>query len=130
MIDDITLMRVECPACPEFIEGSKVRQMAILRKDKTVWYVYILKCSDNSFYTGHTNNLSERLKRHNDGRGSSHTATRLPVKLIWHEEHQNETAAMKREMQIKKWSRAKKLALINGDMQKLKLLSKSKNSIK
>ena len=93
-----------------------------------MWYVYILKCSDDSLYTGHTNNLNERLKRHNNGRGSSHTAARLPVKLLWYEEHKNETAATKREMQIKKWSRAKKLALINGDMQKLKSLSKRRNT--
>ena len=95
-----------------------------------MWYVYILKCSDNSFYTGHTNNLSERFERHNSGRGSAHTAARLPVKLVWQEECENETIAIKRETQIKKWSRAKKLALINSDMQKLKSLSKSKIIIK
>lgn len=95
-----------------------------------MWYVYILKCSDNSFYTGHTNNLNERIKRHNSGRGSSYTAVRSPVKLLLYEENENETAAVKREMQIKKWSRAKKIALINGNIQKLKLLSKSKISLK
>ena len=92
-----------------------------------MWYVYILKCSDDSFYTGHTNNLSERLERHNSRRGSSHIASRLPAYLIWYEECEHETDAIKREKQIKKWSRAKKLALIDGDMQKLKSLSKSKS---
>ena len=90
-----------------------------------MWHVYILECSDNSFYTGHTNNLSKRVERHNSGRGSSHTAARLPVKLIWHEEHESEISATKREIQIKKWSRVKKIALIDGDLQKLKLLKKN-----
>ena len=89
-----------------------------------MWYVYILECSDNSFYTGHTNNLSERVERHNSGRGSSHTAARLPVKLAWYEEQKNEISATKREIQIKKWSWVKKLALIQGDIQKLKSSSK------
>ena len=93
-----------------------------------MWYVYILECSDNSFYTGHTNILSERVERHNSGRGSSHTATRLPVKLIWYEEYENEASAIKRETQIKKWNRVKKLALIEGDMQKLKSASKRRNT--
>ena len=93
-----------------------------------MWYVYILECTDNSFYTGHTNNLNERVERHNSGRGSSHTAARPPVKLLWHEVHENEISAIKRELQIKKWSRAKKIALIDGDMQKLKSLSKRKNT--
>jgi putative endonuclease len=93
-----------------------------------MWYVYILECSDNSFYTGHTDNLSERVERHNSGRGSSHTAARLPVKLVWHEVYEDKKTAIKRENQIKKWSRAKKLALINGAMHKLKLLSKKRNT--
>ena len=95
-----------------------------------MWYVYILECSDNSFYTGHTNNLSERVERHNSRRGSSHTAARLPVKLVWYEVYENEISATKRETQIKKWSRAKKLALIDGNIQKLKLLSKRKQYLK
>ena len=91
-----------------------------------MWYVYILECSDSSFYTGHTHDLKERLLRHNSGRGASHTAARLPVKLLWSEQHENESSAAKRELQIKHWSKAKKIALINGETQKLKLLSKRK----
>lgn len=93
-----------------------------------MWHVYILECSDNSYYTGYTNNLSERVERHNSGRGSSHTAARIPVKLVWQEEHENELSAIKRETQIKKWSRPKKRALIAGDLHKLKSLSKRKNT--
>jgi len=93
-----------------------------------MWNVYILECSDKSYYTGHTNNLYERVIRHNNGRGSTHTAARLPVKLVWNEEHENESSATQRENQIKRWSRAKKLAFIEGDIQKLKLLSKRKNT--
>jgi len=90
-----------------------------------VWYVYILECSDKSYYTGYTNNIDERLKRHNNGRGSPHTAARLPVRLLWHEIHETKENAVQRENQIKKWSRAKKQALIEGSLKELKRLSNS-----
>jgi predicted GIY-YIG superfamily endonuclease len=89
-----------------------------------MWYTYILKCADGSFYTGHTNNIIERLCRHNAGRGPKWTACRLPVELAYQEHHENEESAVKRENQIKKWSRSKKKALIQGNAEKLKSLSK------
>ena len=89
-----------------------------------MWYTYILKCSDGSFYTGHTNDLSKRLNRHNVGRGPKWTSYRLPVKLVFQEHHETEESAIKREKQIKKWSRSKKDALIEGNIDKLKSLSK------
>jgi predicted GIY-YIG superfamily endonuclease len=89
-----------------------------------MWYTYILKCTDSSFYTGHTNNLTERLSRHNAGRGPKWTACRLPVKLVYQECYDSEESAIKREKQIKKWSRPKKDALIQEDAEKLKSLSK------
>lgn len=93
-----------------------------------MWHVYILQCSDNSFYTGHTNNINKRSELHNSGRGSSYTAARLPVRQVWYEEHETEKQAILIEKQIKRWSRAKKEALINGDIKKLKHLSKRKNT--
>ncbi len=89
-----------------------------------VYYIYILKCSDGSYYIGSTDNLSQRLARHNAGRGPKWTACRLPVKLAYHEVHNSETEAVRRERQIKKWTRAKKKALIIGDKESLKGYSK------
>jgi len=65
------------------------------------WSVYILKCADNSYYVGHTEDLKSRVKLHNNGKGANHTATRRPVKLQYHETSDSKTAAMKREQQIK-----------------------------
>ena len=93
-----------------------------------MWYTYILKCADSSFYIGHTNDLAERLSKHNAGRGPKWTACRLPVQLAYQEYHENEEFAIKREKQIKKWSRSKKEALIEGDTKKLKSLSKRHSS--
>lgn len=91
------------------------------------WIVYILKCSNNSFYVGHTENLEARLNLHNSGRGAKHTAKHLPVSLLYHETANSKQAAMKRELQIKRWSRAKKEALINSDDQSLKNLSRCRS---
>ena len=77
-------------------------------------YVYILRCSDNTLYTGWTNNLDERLKKHNEGNGAKYTRARLPVELVYVEEYETKSEAMKREYQIKKMSRRKKLLLIES----------------
>ena len=86
---------------------------------------YILKCSDGSFYVGSTTNLENRLKTHNQGEGANHTAKRRPVQLVYHERLDSFNDAVKRERQVKKWSREKKEALIRGEKEKLKKLSKS-----
>ena len=91
-----------------------------------MWYTYILQCSDKSYYAGHTNNLSERVNRHNAGRAALWTACRLPVKLIYNEALETEEQAVNRERQIKKWSRAKKQALLTADKTSLKELSRCK----
>lgn len=91
-----------------------------------MWYTYIPQCSDGSFYVGHTDNLSERFPRHSDRRGTKWTSRKLPVRLAYHENYEDKNDAMARELQIKGWSRAKKMALIAGDVQKLKTLSKSR----
>ena len=76
------------------------------------WYVYILRCSDDSFYCGITNNLKERLDEHNTGKGAKYTKTRLPVELIYSEELHDKSSACKREIKIKGWRREKKEALV------------------
>ena len=87
-------------------------------------YVYILRCSDSTFYTGHTNDLDSRLKAHNDGVAANYTATRRPVELIYSELAETETAAVQRERQLKRWSAEKKKALAAGDLSRLKSLSR------
>ena len=78
-------------------------------------YVYILECSDSSLYTGWTNNLEERIKAHNDGRGAKYTKSRRPVRLVYHEEFETKSEALSREAKIKKMTRKEKLMLIGTD---------------
>jgi predicted GIY-YIG superfamily endonuclease len=92
------------------------------------YHFYILKCSDGSYYVGSAANLKDRVDRHNQGRGSSYTSKRRPVQLVYHERFKSLEGAVMRELQIKKWSRSKKEALINGDLEFLKKLSKSRNA--
>ncbi|WP_228237110.1 GIY-YIG nuclease family protein [Allomuricauda sp. M10] len=90
-------------------------------------FVYILKCSDGSYYTGSTIDLEKRISEHQDGKGANHTKKRLPVKLIYVEEYLNIASAFEREKQIQGWSRAKKEALVMGEYQALPDLSECKN---
>ncbi|MFT6845113.1 MAG: putative endonuclease [Flavobacteriales bacterium] len=87
-------------------------------------FVYILECSNGSFYTGSTKNISVRLTEHQEGRGSRYTEKFLPVTLVYLEEYQRIDDAYYRELQIKGWRRAKKLALINGNPDLLPALAK------
>jgi len=76
------------------------------------WQVYIVQCADDTLYTGVTNHLDQRLKNHNSGKGAKYTRVRLPVKLVYAENCQNHSVALKREWAIKKFSRLDKLKLI------------------
>lgn len=81
-----------------------------------MFWVYILKCSDSSYYTGHTDNLENRLAQHSKKLISScYTATRLPVKLIFSQIFETRYEALSSERQIKGWSRRKKEALIKNN---------------
>ena len=75
----------------------------------TTYFLYILKCSDSSLYTGITNNLSNRLAKHNEGKGSKYVNSRKPFRLIYQEEFPSKSQALKREMEIKGWSREEKI---------------------
>ena len=76
-------------------------------------YVYILECADNTLYTGYTDDLEKRLAAHNAGRGAKYTRSRLPCRLVYAEEYEDKSEAMKREWFIKhKLTREKKLAMI------------------
>ncbi len=76
-----------------------------------MYFVYILKCSDKSLYTGITTDLKRRLNEHKTGTGGHYTRAKKVVKIVYTEEHQNRSSASKREAEIKSWSREKKLAL-------------------
>jgi putative endonuclease len=92
--------------------------------------VYILKCSDGSYYTGVTSNLEKRLKQHQDGAfWNCYTFDKRPILLMFYREFIDNMEAIAFEKQVKGWSRAKKEALINGDITKLKELSKSKKQV-
>ena len=88
--------------------------------------MYILECADGSFYTGSTKYLRNRIEQHKNGDGAEYTKLHLPVKLVYYETFDRIDKAFYREKQIKRWSRAKKIALIKNDIELLKKLSKNK----
>ncbi|GAA3566204.1 GIY-YIG nuclease family protein [Snuella lapsa] len=91
-----------------------------------IYYVYILECSDASYYIGITSNLSKRLYEHNRGVDiSSYTYSRKPVQLKWYAEFTDVNLAIEKEKQLKGWSRRKKKALIDKDWEKLIQFSKN-----
>ena len=79
-------------------------------------YTYILKCSDKSLYTGWTNKLDKRVEDHNSGKGAKYTRSRRPVVLAYYEQFDTKEEAMRREWEIKRLTRKKKLALIQSAM--------------
>jgi len=89
------------------------------------FYVYILICSDGSYYTGHTDQIEARLAAHQAGQFSGYTSKLRPVELAFVEELSSRDEAFRRERQIKGWSRAKKLALMAQDWERLVRLSQS-----
>ncbi|WP_375243589.1 GIY-YIG nuclease family protein [Sphingomonas parapaucimobilis] len=79
------------------------------------FYCYILRCSDGSYYTGHTDSLEHRIAQHQSGEIPCYTQARRPVELAWSQEFPSRHEALTAERQIKGWSRAKKTALIASD---------------
>lgn len=82
--------------------------------ETSAWYVYILRCSDRTYYTGITTDLLRRLAEHNAGRGAKYTHPRRPVVLVYSEPARSRSAAAKREYQIKQLSQLGKKSLINS----------------
>lgn len=107
-------MGVELPSveCPEPVEG--------------LWYVYILQCDGGSLYTGIAKDVAERLRTHRVKKGAKMTASSRRVELVYVEGPCGELEAVRRERQIKLWSRAKKIALAGGDFKALRELSRSR----
>lgn len=79
-----------------------------------MWHLYILKCADGTLYTGITNDLERRIKQHESGQGAKYTRGRAPFKLLYTKKFKTRSAASKKEVEIKKMSRAEKLEIIKA----------------
>jgi putative endonuclease len=77
-----------------------------------MWYVYVLLCSDKSLYTGFSINPNVRFSNHRNGKGGKYTRSHKPVKRVYLEELSSKSDALKRESQIKGWTRAKKIKIL------------------
>jgi predicted GIY-YIG superfamily endonuclease len=88
------------------------------------FYVYILRCADGSYYTGHTNDRDARVAAHHRGELKAYTSSRLPVVLVFSQEFPTREEALASERQIKGWSRQKKEAMIRGDWDEVRRLAK------
>ncbi len=120
-----------------FIEGSKgiiylsgksyeVTKITKYQENMSFW-VYILHCADNSYYTGHTDDLEKRIGEHLAGEIEGYTSARLPVTLVFSQEFSSREEAKACERQIKGWSRRKKEALMRGDWAEVSRLSRKKH---
>lgn len=90
--------------CPEFIEGQNIME----------YYTYIILCSNKNYYVGHTNNPESRFSRHLQKSGAKFTSQNTPIKILRKQKFDNELESIRRENQIKGWTRAKKEKLIKG----------------
>jgi len=88
------------------------------------FYAYMLRCSDGSYYVGHSDDLDARIGAHHSGLLPGYTQSRRPVELIWHQEFSERDQAFAAERQIKGWGRPKKEALVRGDWDAVQLLSR------
>ena len=91
--------------------GKKNRKLRAKPPDDT-WFVYLLRCADDSLYTGITKDVNRRCRQHNDGTASRYTRSRRPTKLAYREAHPNRSSALKREAAIKAMTRQEKVAMI------------------
>lgn len=89
------------------------------------FHAYLLRCSDGSYYAGHTDDLELRMAQHRAGALGGYTSKRLPVVLIWSQDFLTRDEAFAAERQIKGWSRAKKEALIAGDWERVSVLARN-----
>jgi len=112
------LRRVECPE-----PGSREHVEPV----EGLSWIYILWCRNRTLYVGQSRDIQDRLNRHSDGSGARHTKQLKSFVLVYIEGPMSSEDVVKRERQLKKWSRAKKLALIRGDKEELRRLSRSKN---
>ena len=121
----LAVRRVECPERATRVEGQVMDKCADCAGG---WFVYILRCADDSFYVGHTHNVDTRVAAHNEGNAARWTASRRPVELVYQEAVASRAAAVSREGQLKKWSRSKKAALTGGQSRLLRKLRVSRSN--
>lgn len=118
----------ECPERPRASQPVLASRGRVEGQDtgacRHSYFVYILSCSDGTLYVGSTSDIRKRERTHNEGHGAKYTAGRRPVRVVYSETHESRSAALKREAQIKRWSRAKKKALIDGDSKRLHTFAK------
>ncbi len=81
------------------------------------WFVYIIQCDDGSFYTGITENIERRFQEHKEGKGGRYTFLHKPLKILFSENFNSLETALRRESQLKGWSRIKKIRLIKSQIQ-------------
>jgi predicted GIY-YIG superfamily endonuclease len=91
------------------------------------FFAYVLLCADGSYYVGHTDDLERRINEHEAGEKCAYTETRRPIRLVWSQEFAAREDALAAELQIKRWSRAKKEALIRADAETLRREARKKN---
>jgi len=104
------------PIYKRMLAGIKKKKKPSRQKEKNAnaWSLYILKCSDGSFYTGITTDLDRRLKMHQTGKASRYTRTRGPVEMLYSETCGDRSSALIRECEVKEWPRTKKEKLVLG----------------
>lgn len=96
-----------------------------------MFWVYMLRCADDSFYVGHTDNLEQRMEQHHQGCfPGCYTFIRRPLMLVFTQNFSTRDDAFARERQIKGWNRAKKCALIEGDWEELSRIARFKHGTK
>ena len=83
-----------------------------------MYYIYMVLCSDKSFYIGSTNDLVKRIKAHNEGKGAKYTKARRPVKLVYWEKYPDKSQALRREYQLKQWTREEKWLLLSEEQRR------------
>ena len=92
-----------------------------------LFFAYLLRCADESYYVGHSDDLEKRLLEHQEGGKCGYTETRRPVQLVWSQEFSTREEALAAELQIKNWNRAKKQALARGDFDGLSKAAKKRD---
>jgi putative endonuclease len=93
---------------------EKISPQKTKNNDVRPWWVYIVECVDNTYYTGITPDINNRIEKHNSGNGAKYTKFRKPVKLLYYEKHKNKSCATKREICIKKLNHNQKKELIDN----------------
>ena len=96
----------------QLLPFSPILTEELIKMLEREWFFYIIRCRDNSLYTGITTNIEARLKAHNRGTGAKYTAGRRPLSLVYLETCADESQARKREAQVKRWTKAQKERLI------------------